>query len=284
MDEIPEIRGKEAIIRSSIPKHWIVLGLLVLAHVVLGRVCGFFIDRDNPLGYMTSGFVLSQPILIAMWAALAPQRFYHRFLWSLLICTLIFFAAGFGLFLKELPFALFFTIIELIVFIVATLILLLVRRLSGWQITHSYTNQASGDYQAYQFGIKHLIILTTLIAFSLGLFRMLLLISPQASVPEVADFVRPVCEIIIVLFPMVTISCFTLTNQKNRLLSIIYAIFMFGIVNVAAFFIYNWLEPAPGSIKTLLYFQLGASLSMFVTTFLIRLYGFRMVRASASGS
>ena len=80
LDEVSESQPKEAFIRRSIPKHWIILGLLVIAHAVLGRIFGFFIDKENPHGYMTSGFVLSQPILIAIWAALAPQRFYIRFL------------------------------------------------------------------------------------------------------------------------------------------------------------------------------------------------------------
>jgi hypothetical protein len=283
-DRVPETGPKKAFISQSIPKHWIVLVSLVLAHAILGRIFGFFIDKENPLGYMTSGFVLSQPILIAIWAALAPQRFYIRFLWSILLCTLIFFAVGYGLFLEESRNALFFIIIELILFIVATLILLLVRRLSGWQITHSSIKPGSADYQAYQFGIKHLIILTTLIAFTFGLFRTLLLISSQASVPKIADLVWSLCLVIDVLFPMVIIPCFTLTNQKNKLLSIIYAIFMFGIVDVAALFIYKWLESNPGPIKILLYVQLGASLSIFVTTFVIRLCGFRMVRASVSSS
>jgi hypothetical protein len=282
LDEVPENRGIEASINRSIPKHWIVLGLLVLVHAVLGRVCGFFIDRDNPLGYMISGFVLSQPILIAIWAALAPQRFYIRFLWSLGLCTLIFFAVGYGLSLKESPDAIFFTMIDIIVFIVAALIFLFIRRLSGWQIIHSYTKPTSGDYQAYQFGIKHLIILTTIFAVSFGLFRTLRLISSQASFPKIVDFVRPVCEIIIVLFPIIIIPCFTLTNQKNKLLSILYAVFMLGIFNVGAMFMFKWFELHPDPIKIFLYVQLGASLSMFVTTYVLRLCGFRMTRVPAS--
>ncbi|MGD0517667.1 MAG: hypothetical protein ABSA26_09045 [Thermoguttaceae bacterium] len=282
--EVSETQPKEPFIRRSISKKWIVLGSLVFAHTVLGRVCGFFIERDDPLGYLIFGFVLSQPILIAIWAALAPQRFYIRFLWGLLLFTMIFFAVGYGIVMKEPRNVCPIAIVELTLFTVTTVILLLVRRLSHWQITYSYRRLVRSDYQAYQFGIKHLIILTTVVALAFGLFRTLLLIDPLALFPVTADLAISVCAVIVGLFPIIVIPCFTLSNLKNKLSSIIYAIFILGIVDVAAFFIFKWLEPDPDQIKILLYVQFGASLSMFATTFVIRLCGFRMVRASASDS
>src|SRR5664279_2165931 len=80
--------------RRTIPKHWIVLGLLVVVHAGLGVFLPSCVSVTavNPTYFMWLGFVFSQPILFALWAAFAPQRFYHRFLWSLLLCILVFFA------------------------------------------------------------------------------------------------------------------------------------------------------------------------------------------------
>jgi hypothetical protein len=288
LDEVSETQPKEAFIRRSIPKRWIVLVALVLAHALFSRVCGFFIENSNPLSYMISGVVLSQPILIAIWAALAPQRFYIRFLWGFLSFTLIFFAVGYGISLYDPSNGVMFVIIDLVLFIVASLMFLLVRRLSRWQIIHFYAKPVSLDYQSYQFGIKHLIILTTILALALGLFRTLLLISRNASLPEISDIAGIACEVILVLFPIIIIPWLTLAYVKNTLSSIIYAVILIGIVDVAAFSIFKWLGQNhlhnPNLIQIFLFVQLGASFSMFATTLVIRLCGFRMVRASASGS
>jgi hypothetical protein len=227
---------------------------------------------------MMLGFIFSQPILIAIWTAFAPQRFFHRFLWSLSLCTLIFFSVGLGA-LRYGPQAwLFFIIMDLILFIVATLILLLVRRLFRWQIIHSYTAQVPSDYQSYQFGIKHLVILTTIAALACSLFRTLIVISPQFSYPSVAMVVKDTCQAIVVLFPIIIIPWFTLTYLKNMLLSILYAIILLGIIEVAVYFIFRKLEPNPDIIQIILFVQLGASISVFFSTLIIRLCGFRMIR------
>ena len=89
----------------------------------------------------------------------------------------------------------------IILFIVATIILLLVRRFFHWQMTQSFELNIPTDYRANQFGIKHLIILTTIVALAFGLFRTLIVIYPQDSYPPVADVARITCEIIVVLFP-----------------------------------------------------------------------------------
>ena len=75
LNEVPEHR------RPS--HHWIVLGLLVVAHAEFGLYFtpnGKAIDDGEVLSVLMLGFLGSQPILLAIWAAFAPQRFYHRFL------------------------------------------------------------------------------------------------------------------------------------------------------------------------------------------------------------
>ena len=150
---------------------------------------------------------------------------------------------------------------DLTLFIVATLILLLVRRLSRWQIIHSYTEYVPSDYQANQFGIKHLIILTTITALACGLFRTLIVISPQLSYPSVAEVVKVTCEVIVMLLPIIIIPWFTLAYLKNMSLSIVYAIILLGIIDVAVYFIFRELEPNQDVIQIILFVQLGASIS-----------------------
>ena len=101
LDEVPEINTNENLNRRSVPKHWIVLGLFGF------RPCGIWCDIlilwEKLLGRVRMwvhtcmmGFLFSQPILFAIWAAFAPQRFYQRFLWCLLFCTLVSFVVELG--------------------------------------------------------------------------------------------------------------------------------------------------------------------------------------------
>ena len=280
-EEVSETQSKENAIRRSIPKHWIVLGLLVFTHAAFGAYLGLHLGKTEQssayISYMMVGILWSQPILLAIWAALAPQRFYHRFLWTLLFCILICFTVAIGCLVHK-SIEMGMIIMELTLFIVATLILLLVRRLSGWQIIHSYTAHVPSDYQAYQFGIKHLIILITITAMACSLFRTLVVISPQLSYPPVVKVAKNTCEVIVVLFPIIIIPWFILAYLKNTLLSILYAIILLGIIDVAVYFIFRKLAPNPDIIQIILIVQLGASISVFFSTLIIRLCGFRMVR------
>jgi hypothetical protein len=282
VDEISEDQPTGNHNRRFIPEYYSVPGLLVFAHAAFGMLCSNSHQPiDNSSGYlMMLGFLFSQPILIATWVAFAPQRFYNRFLWGLLFFTLISFSVGFGkISSSSLDFA-YLTILDLTIFIMGTLILLLVRRLLRWHIIHPRAGQAPSDYQENQFGIKHLIILTTIIALACGLFRTLLSINPQASLPPVYDVVRVVCEVIIMLIPPAIIPWFTLVHHKKMASSIFYAIIMLGIIDAALFFIFKKLEPIPNIIQIILFVQLGASLSIFFTTLVLRLCGFRMIKAT----
>jgi hypothetical protein len=285
LDEVSENRPKEHAGRRSISKHWLVLGLLVLAHAAFGIGFGFFAqvaDEDMEtyrvyVFFIMLGFILSQPILLAMWAALAPQRFYHRFLWSLLLCILIAFAVALGTFIFETQELFFITMIDLALFIVAMLILLLVRRLSRWHIIHSYMAHVPSDYQPNQFGIKHLIILITITALACSFFRTFMMISPQLEYPSVAEFVKGLCEVSVMLLPIIIIPWFVLAYLKNMLSSIFYAIILLGIVEVAVYLIFCKYDSNPETIHSL-FVQLGASISVLLTTLVIRSCGFRMIR------
>jgi hypothetical protein len=233
---------------------------------------------DHFIGSAMLGLLLSPPLLFAFWAAFAPQRFSIRFLWSFFGSILVAFAAELQCSLHtSLDLALL--IIELIFFTTATLILLVVRRLSRWQIIHSSTEYATSDYRASQFGIKHLIILTTLVGLAFGLFRTLA--EFKARYPyglPFLDMVRRICDFFLTILPLIVIPWFILAHLKNRLLSIVCLIILLGIFDVAAHCIILNPEQILGIIPFMLYIQLGTGISVILTVFILRLCGFRMVR------
>ena len=159
--------------RRTVPWHWIVLGILVVVHAGVGACIYPLIalNPDNPFLLLAFGLILSHPTLFAIWAAFAPQRFYHRFFWSCLLCILVSFTDGIGAFYQIKDDFGKIMSFEIAVFFVAIAILLLLRQLSGWHITRgAVENMPPSSYQAYQFGIKHLLILTTITAIGFGLF------------------------------------------------------------------------------------------------------------------
>ena len=256
-----------------------------------GRRHGFSSQLGSwPLSFLSVGIVVSQPILIAMWIALAPQRFYVRFLWGLLVFALTFFAVGCGLSLNETranapAAAVFIAAGDLLILVAASLMLLLVRRVTRWQIVHRDGKQRGSEYQAYQFGIKHLMILTAIVAFALGLFRTLVLMeSRRPAFPGISQVTDPIRHISVMLFPLIIVPWSALAYVRNVAWSIMRAVFFIGIIDVAAFFIFRWAGRGLGIIEIHLLFQCGAGLSMFATAFVLRLCGFRMARVPASGA
>lgn len=109
------------------------------------------LPADKTLAALAAGVAISQPVLLATWAAFARQRFYHRLLWSLLICTYLSFADDLGTIDHVLPNGRivadpwlarldFLRSGELILtnmtlFVVALVVFLPIRRLFRWQIT-----------------------------------------------------------------------------------------------------------------------------------------------------
>ena len=282
--EAPEVQTAN---RRSTPWHWVVLGLLVIAHGILGvyfTPIGANVEEQNSLiGGVMMGVLGSQPILFAIWAAFAPQRFYHRFFWSLLLCTLVSFAEELGT-LRHSGVRLGFTMVsELTLFMVATGILLLVRRLTRWQMKQSIESNLATDYQAYQFGIKHLIILTTIVAVVLGLFRTLLTFNGNITLfPSVAQFISFASLIVALLYPVIVIPWCTLAYRGKIFYLLLFAIITWAILDLPLILVVEsqiWEGAMTGEIiEGTLVLQLGAGLSAIVTTLVIRLCGFRLVR------
>jgi hypothetical protein len=284
-DDGPGAQPRESLLHRPIPRQWLALGALVIAQMVLGASCGFLLGGKKPSFELLSvGIVLSQPVLTAFWIAMAPHRFHIRFLWGLLVYTLMFFAVGLGMSQKDPSAAVAVAVIDLMLLVICSAILWLLRRMTRWQIVRLDATQPASDYQAYQFGIKHLIVLTAIVALALGLFRTLLLMGPRSTFPGISHLAESVCEITVVLLPVTIVPWFTLVHLKNAVSAIMRAVILMGVVDVVAFRIFQSISRGPDIVDIFFFVQCGASLSMFATALVLRLCGFRMARVQASGA
>jgi hypothetical protein len=273
----------------SIPKHWIVLGLLVVAQAGLGA---FLNGRLNiittaDLGApLTIGLLFSQPILLAFWAAFAPQPLYQRFLWSFLLCTVV-------SFVEEVP-ALANThnvfkntmTIFLAGFIVVTIVCLGFRWIFRWQIKHSLIEDAESDYERSQFGVKHLIILITITAICCGLARSLFIIDPNSQwVHTISEYIGRIYGTLLLIGPVIVIPWIAMTHRPKVLRSLFAIIGAEIVCAVSGGFIISvcFSLPSLGTVfvgegGVILLIQVGAALSILVTSLVMRFCGFRLVR------
>ncbi|MGO9114244.1 MAG: hypothetical protein ACLP9L_33940 [Thermoguttaceae bacterium] len=285
-NEAPEENGPS----RGFSKTWIVLGLLVLAHAAFGAYFNPVGDTPNEIGeiriFFLLGTLLAQPILFAIWASFAHQRFYHRFLWALLLCTLVSFAEDLGTLRhgnhRDLGMLM---VMDTTLFLTATLILSVFRHFSRWQIKQPGGEDAPSVYEGYHFGIKHLLILTTIAALGCGLFRTLHIINPDMTLsPSVGRFVGAICLFLALLFPVVVIPWLTLAYRRRLASQIFITVIMVGLLDLVAYFIMVTMEPPRTGIslyeliKPCLFIQLGSCISATVTTLVIRFCGFRMIR------
>jgi hypothetical protein len=259
--------------RRAVPWHWIVLGLLVVVHAGLGAYFYSLVAShlSHSLESILMGFILSQPILFAFWSAFAPQRFHHRFLWSLLLCIMVAFAVDCGGSRNELGILM---LVDIIYFIIATPVFLLFRRYSGWHIIMSHIETISSDYRAYQFGIKHLIVFVTITAFGLGLIRTLLLMSSSPFLLN-NQLVVIITTLFALSIPVIMLAWLIMANRWISFVQLLIClgVFDFGIHLLSQSYTFRFSD-----IRETLFIQLGAALSVILTTLVMRWCGFRMIR------
>jgi hypothetical protein len=268
--------------RRAIPWHWIVLGLLVVVHAGVGAI-------TNPRNTVHSetvfsfsmGLILSHSILFAFWAAFAPQRFYHRFLWSLLVCILVAYTVDCGALFHTTSQSGALMLADLILFMLETFILLCVRLYFGWQITIPKAEIIYSEYQAHQFGIKHLILLITIAAVGFGLLRSLFLINPSHTISPL-EFSLSIIIGLVMYIPVIMLTGLILTPLQKPIFPIILLLICFGVIDLAIKLIGNlFSQPYKYGfldIEGILFLQLGAALSVLITTLVMRWCGFRMIR------
>jgi GNAT superfamily N-acetyltransferase len=237
------------------------------------------------------GFIFSQPLLLAFWTAFAPQRFYHRLLWGLLLCAVLAFSVeagalllpqphnwshfGLGFFLRFVGVG-FFLSIDMILFFMATAFLLLARRLFGWRLVRSDAKSADSDYRTNQFGIKHLLILTTITALVCGLFRTLAGFDSEFAAHPVAEVAGIVFQITVLLLPTALIPWFAFSYRKHTSLSVNCAIAFLVISEVVCLLAFAR-EPIPERIGSIMLAQFGGGASVAVSILVMQCCGYRMI-------
>jgi hypothetical protein len=288
LSPLDDVNADQAFITADkrpFPKHWIALGLLVIANAAFGA---YFNPTGKPvsevgeiIGFAMIGFLLTQPILFALWAAFAPHKFYNRFLWAFLLCTMVSFVEELGSLGTTLSDLGSMMIFQLILFILFTAILLLVRRFIGWHFKISQTEISPGDYQSYQFGIKHLFLLTTFAAIAFALIRSLFILnSNNDKVPAVPAIIGIFCIIFALITPIIFIPWYTLTGHRKIAWLLLFTIISLGIIDLTVYLILKNKVPVPDNkqIESVMFFQLGGCLSVLLNTLVFRLCGYRLIR------
>jgi hypothetical protein len=287
LNEVPECG-------QSPSRHWVILGVLLFVHAGLGVVLsstGAEADRIAPISVnLALGFLFSQPLLLAFWTAFAPQRFYHRILWGLLLCALLSLAVeAEGLFAKDRSFMGrgefgqrgFFLSMDLILFFAAASFLLLVRWVSRWRLVQLGAEPVPSHYQSHQFGIKHLLALTAIVALVCSLFRNLTLVDTSVSLQPIAKVGEIVFDISSVFAPLALIAWPVLGVRRHIVASAFVTILIIGAVDTAYGFVFLliWTADRTSDLTHfILPIQLGGALSIVVSTLVMRWCGFRLVR------
>lgn len=273
--------------KRPFPTHWIALGLLVIANAAFGAYI-------NPMGrdiseveekvyFAILGFLHAQPILFALWAAFAPQRFYQRFLWSFLLCSLVAFTEELGTLWDTQADHASQIVTLLIFFIMFTSVLLLVRRFFGWRFKRSQMEFFPGDYRANQFGIKHLILLMTITGIAFALIRSLMIFNSSNRLPSVEEFISIAlitCLVFAMLIPIIIVPWFTMAFRGNTIKLIVLATILLGIIDSAIFLIALKADAKHinNNLRAMLFFQSGVCLTVLLNTIVLRLCGYRLVR------
>jgi hypothetical protein len=270
------------------------MGLLVVAHATLG-VC-LNPSGTSPDGVaeilvpLIAGLLFSQPILFALWAALGPQRFYHRFLWAFLLCSLVSFVVDLGNLRHARGDLGSVMVLYAAIFIVGTTFLLVFRRLSRWCVKRRHAIDVSSGYHAGQFGIKHLLILVTITALACGLLKTLQMVNPNLGLgPSLIEFVGCLLMVAVLFVPVAMIPWYTLAYRGRPIVLSLVMVVSLVVCDVVACGVAMTVMPIntgdiPEFVGTLLLMQLGTGLSTIGSTLVIRWCGFRMIREGSKGA
>jgi hypothetical protein len=294
IDETPAETARS----SGFPRHWIILGLLVLAHAVIGA---YFIPGYSWLFVIAVGAAISQPILLATWAVFARQRFCHRLSWSLLTCTYLSLAYDLGMAQHVLDGG-ELILNSLALFVISVVILLPIRFFSRWRMAHLDSKDTASVYQDHQVGVNNLLILTAAIAVTCGVVRSLFVIThiDRSYFPYncPGEFIVIVGTLLVVVLPSYTVPWITLADHRKGYRTFCLAVLLAIFIELADLYIVMKLRYFPRNFSCgivywsmddcffwvqrgtmgSIWMQFGTTLSAIITTLALRFCGFRMIR------
>ncbi len=272
----------------SVYRHWIGLGLLVVAQAGIGLCSAEYLLRNSEAAGSTliMGVFISQPMLFAFWAALTSQRFYNRLLWGFLVCTLVCFVEELGRLRYTSNGVGGMMIASLTLFALATVLLSTIRWKSCWQIRHTLVELADSGYRGSQFGIKHLISLITVTAIACGLIRSLVIMRDEGPYPlSWAAYFGGTLMFVCALLPVAAIPWFVMAHRARIIPLSLRVVAIWITCDLAAYFIFGAMFPVAAAasvfkelVRPMLLIQLGAGLSVLMSSLVMRFCGFRMVR------
>lgn len=270
-------------------RDWLILGLLLLSHLLFLWAFQPPINQNLYISGIALGVSFSQPILFALWAALASSRFYHRFCWSLFLCILVFFIDELLILQSLSPRELSrqtpgrSMILMMAFYFLYTVIFHLIRRISGWQIQRAGQVPGNDGYQPGQFGIGHLLILTAITAIALSLAQTLPIMFPQTrgSSYPIGVYLRIIGCTLILPFPAIVLPWFALSLRVRPMSLFVWIVFG-GLIDLFLVVIFPLPPPGmfsnPAMIAFDLFVQIGVGLSVVLTTLPLRLCGYRIIR------
>ncbi len=244
------------------------IAILVAVHVITGLVLGWFVE-DGSATFVSAlfiGLVFSQTSLLGFWGGLGMNRWPVRLL-GVIVGT-AYLGPMFGISIRELNFEMLFLVVLSTVAVAA--VLLVVRRLVA-QIQRSGELSITASQEGLQFSIRHLMLLTFVVACTLGIGRWL----------------QPYFSGVIILAELATISlCFVSVGLAS-----VWA--MFGkspplIRSIVVLLIAASSGCIPAySFNTSEYsfwisMMLAEAVFLLVSLWIVRLCGYRLVRLSRS--
>jgi len=230
------------------------------------------------------GILFSQPILFAFVGSFVAQRFYIRLPLLLLLLCLVACAAETRLVGIETHGMMLG--LDVILFPLGTLAFLPLHNSFRWRLKQPTTKHVQTGTRTFQFGTKHLLIFTTIIAIVCGALRTLYVLDPEAkTLLSPADVITGIGLTCILFIPVSVIPWVVLSERSWRPVSVITAIVIWIVLNLAVSFsmaastlVPSTLDPYRDIFPPLLLIGLGSGLSTIVTTLVLRFCGFRMVR------
>jgi hypothetical protein len=260
---------------------WIVLGAL-MAIQTLFAILIFKTQRngrEENAFVCTLGLVFSHPLLFSFWAALAPQRFFVRFSWCLTLCALNFFFIALKCVIqKDILSCFYISIIDMAIFLLTLPILLFIRHAFGWRLENASLGKIESDYRSFQFGIKHLMLLTASTALVLALYKSLIALSSITFSEPVDRTIQTLIMIFFMVLPILFVCGFTLFKFHNRR-SIVVSAISLACLECTIFYFIPKMREMSMETNIIVFFQIGAGLSALVSGLVIRLCGYRLVRA-----
>jgi hypothetical protein len=252
-----------------------VFGFLVFLHgafqVFLNPLGVGVDDLGEELGLTLMGFLMTQPILFGIWAALGPgnsiRRIAATFAIFVAVCLggaikplNVWSAAGesFSIEIEPLLWALGF-------FILAAGIMVLARKFAGWRFD-ALSAVPTASPQS-QFGVKFLLGLTTVCAVLLAICRALS--STNASAVMFAGIT------LLILFPVLVLP-FLMLSRKPSVRLLVVALLVWAILTWLATEAMAAVDSVSrgGAARQLVFIQLGAATASFVSAIALRLGGY----------